>query len=346
MTLSQAEESGENPDIPGLSPSNEPAFPPESIQFESLEELSKKEIPPTAEPTSEKAISGMDMSAVDTPVEDAPFPDFGAPAEFIEAPAGDTAESAVASLEVSQSTQATRTTEYTRATQSTPQPSIDSIKSYSENLVTSDAQVVAAFPFTLKIEGKLTPEESEKLVSILEREKMGISAVDLESQIEEGQILIPRISEYAGILLIQALRGVSAKILFGPSDEIYSTPDTREDLVGSAPQWTVQDTIAEIGAALESADEVVVTNTEKLPQFSKLEVLDMVVVSGLLSTAAVEAKASQQYTHLLEALMRELKFKAKRRGANGIISLTITLAPLTLPTDYRVTVSGTAVVGS
>jgi uncharacterized protein YbjQ (UPF0145 family) len=264
----------------------------------------------------------------------------------VDAPAGDPAPEAThADTHATVSTQATQAPTETPP-ETLPETPIDSIKSYSENLVAADAQVAAAFPFTLKIEGKLAPQESERLVSLIERENMGIRTVDLEAQIEEGRILIPRISEYAGVLLIQAMRGSSAKLQFGPSDEIFSTPETREDLVDSAPQWNVQDTIAEIGQALDQADEVVVTNSDKLPQYSSLQALDTVVVSGLLSTPAVEAQASQHYTKLLEALMRELKFKAKRRGANGIVSLTITLAPLTLPTDYRVTVTGTAVIGS
>ena len=89
-----------------------------------------------------------------------------------------------------------------------------------------------------------------------------------------------------------------------------------------------------------------VSNTEHLPQFKSLRVIDTVITSGLLSTRSLEAASSEEYTTLLEALIRELKFKARRRGANGILSLQITLTPLTLPTDFRVTVTGSAVSGS
>ena len=205
----------------------------EPVQFESLEELSQKAInqhEPTA--TSEKVISGMDMSLVDTPPLDIPGlgPDLGSP-DLAMAPPEAQAPAEMAT-EIGTEAMGTSTSTST---------SIDSIKSYSENLVAADAQIAAAFPFTLKIDGKLTAEETEKLLTILARENMGFREVDLETQIAEGRILIPRISEYAGIVLIQALRGISAKMYFGPSDEIFSTPETRSDYTDAPAQWTTQD---------------------------------------------------------------------------------------------------------
>jgi hypothetical protein len=211
---------------------------------------------------------------------------------------------------------------------------IDSIKNYSESL-NAEAPASAQLPFTLRIEGKLTAQESEKLLDVLSREKMDIREVDIEPQLEAGRILIPRISEYAGVLLIQALRGVRAKIYFGPSD--IESVDSNDSNLGF-PSF--------LSSGVDeppSAESLPVTQGDDLPQLGVFQVIDTLIVSGMLSTKSVEALNSSEFTTLTEALMRELKFKAVRRGARGITHLSIQLTPLTLPTDYRVTLSGTAV---
>jgi hypothetical protein len=213
---------------------------------------------------------------------------------------------------------------------------INAIKNYSESL-NAEAPASAQLPFTLRIEGKLTPQEAEKLLDVLSREKMDIREVDIEPQLEAGRILIPRISEYAGVMLIQALRGVRAKIYFQPSDA--NEPDTYSD--PSAPDNF--NSSFDAAEAPPNAEMLPVTRGDDLPQLGILQVIETLVVSGMLSTRSVEASNSSEFTALTEALLRELKFKAFRRGARGITHLSVQLTPLTLPTDYRVTVSGTAV---
>ncbi len=212
---------------------------------------------------------------------------------------------------------------------------IDSIKNYSESLNAEGATAAAQLPFTLRIEGKLSPQEAEKLLDVLSREKMDIREVDLEPQLEAGRVLIPRISEYAGVMLIQALRGIRAKIFFQPSDIDPSASDSLAPADFNNSFETV--------VASPSAESLPVTQGDDLPQLGVFQVIDTLLVSGMLTTRSVEALNSNEFTILTESLMRELKFKAARRGARGITHLSIQLTPLTLPTDYRVTVSGTAV---
>jgi hypothetical protein len=305
--------------------------PGEPLQFQSLEDFSLEEQPGTT-------------SEAEQPSEPQP--------EFHADPASPGLD-LVSAQDLSSPTSTTRTLTPDLAPDlgpdsNSPGNSMDSIKQYSENLAAQSTQVGAAFPFTLKIEGKLPPEDAEKLLSILTRENMGFREVDLESQLAEGRILIPRISEYAGIVLIQALRGIPALMQFGPSDEIFSTPDTRDEHPSdSSTHWSPDDEKQADSSfeEIHAAENMPVTNAASFPQFQEVSAIDTVIATGLLSTRSVEATHSREYEKLLEALMRELKFKAHRRGANGIFALLIQLTPLTLPTDYRVTITGTAVLG-
>ena len=58
---------------------------------------------------------------------------------------------------------------------------------------------------------------------------------------------------------------------------------------------------------------------------------------------AIVAEHSTEYQRVLDNLQRELKYKAHRKGATGIVSFTIQTVPLTLPSQYRILVVGTAI---
>ncbi len=207
-----------------------------------------------------------------------------------------------------------------------------------------NAAIPAAFPFTLLIEGPLTSREKEKLVDIINREKMGIREIDLEPQLEGGKVLIPRISEFAGIYLIQQLRETRAKITFGPTDEVFAAQGTTDE---TQPHFTSQDpTESKTPHPVETqhpADSLPVTTERFLPGLEQYTAIDTLIASGTLQTFALETDATTEYQDLLTSLQRELKFKARRRGATGIIHFKIQLTPLTSPSCYRVTVMGLAI---
>jgi hypothetical protein len=294
------------------------------------------------------AFSEHPVDAAGSEIPGAPNPDFSAPSTSdVTAPTSD------ASFGTSESP----LQEPTNKT-----PTLDSIKEYSESVNTAPPNVAASFPFTLRIDGRLTPQEAEKLIDVMNRENMGFREVDLEPQLAEGKILIPRISEYAGIVLIQALRGIQAKISFGASElfegDTEESLETRPTSVFTKTEEFSSSNVGHLGHAgysghpgsstskfpVESPDALPVTQGEELPQLGVYQVSETLIVSGMLSTRSLESANSPEYTSLLEALMRELKFKAFRRKARGITLLKIQVTPLTLPTDHRITVSGTLVI--
>jgi hypothetical protein len=171
---------------------------------------------------------------------------------------------------------------------------------------------------------------------------MGIREIDLEPQFASGKILIPRISEYAGVLLIQALRGVRAKFRFGPSDTIFATQDTMADAHEAANKD--QDQISQSLQVAHPAEDLPVSSEGLIPGLSHLKLIDTIVASATLKSSVVEAERSEEYHDLIDALQREVKYKAFRRGAHGIINFKIQLTALTSsPLHYRVLAMGSAV---
>ncbi len=225
---------------------------------------------------------------------------------------------------------------------SVPMNPIEKVRQFSENLSPSQTFVPAAFPFSILIRGPLLPNEKEKLIEILSQENIGIREIDLEPQFESEQILIPRISEYAGVLLVQALRGAAAEIQLGPSDSIFATPDTQTSSQESLPSDSKQSRIytSDMG---HPAEQLPITSDHQFAEIPQFTHLDTLTASATLKSTVVEAESSSEYLEIIDALQREIKYKAYRKGASGIINLKIQLNQLSSPSHYRVLVLGTAI---
>jgi hypothetical protein len=212
----------------------------------------------------------------------------------------------------------------------------------SEQLSAGKENVPAAFPFSLMIEGWLAPEERERLLDLMSRQNLEIREVDLEPQFEAGRILIPRVSEFVCVMIVQALRGTAADIRLGPSDDIFATEDTRTRPDEGLPYRSPPPRSPQYDTE-HPAERIPVTADSSAPGMGPLLVIDVVTASALLSTQVVEASSSSEYQEMLESLQRELKLKAWRKGATAILNFSIELTALTLPTRYRMLVSGSAV---
>ena len=227
-------------------------------------------------------------------------------------------------------------------TPSSPKQPMEKLKQYSEQMTPGRTAVPASFPFSLLITGELAPEEKERLIDLLSRQNMGIREIDLEPQFESGKILIPRISEYAGVMIVSALRSTRAKMRLGPSDSIFATPDTQdsteEELDGG--QRTVD---AYTSDHAHTAEDLPITTEGFLPGQIRHAVVDIVTASAALKTMVIEAEHSPEYQTLLEALQRELKYKAYRKGATAIVNFSVQLTQMHLATHYRVMVTGSAI---
>ncbi|MGK5086204.1 hypothetical protein WDW86_01490 [Bdellovibrionota bacterium FG-2] len=305
--------------------------PSETIDhFESIEELSRTSPPPSEAPGAPPEVA-----------ESLELPDF----QTSEAPNAEYAETAVAEpppFEMHPELEPTAPTEQADATLAAPESLHDTpvpealkqVRKFSENLASSvKPQVSAAFPFNLRIEGALSPSEKEKVLELISREDFGLREIDLEPQLEADRILIPRISEYAGVLLVQALRGSTAKMRLEPSDQMSDQDNDNE------PSQSTY--VADVD--LSQADSLPITTSATLPELPEFKVIGVFSASAALESSVVEAHESSEYQETLEALEREIKHKACRKFAQGLVSYKIQLLPLAMPTQYRLTVSATAV---
>ena len=167
---------------------------------------------------------------------------------------------------------------------------------------------------------------------ILKEEEAGVTMEEIEPQLEAGRILIPRISEYAAIHIVQELRDVPARILSGPSDEIFATDDTRANEDDPVPFAQGQD-LARVYSddSGHPADKIPLITEGDLFGTANWKPIDTLMASALLKTSSVDAESSTEYQELIEALKREIKYKAFHRGANAVVNFQVNLTPLSDP---------------
>jgi hypothetical protein len=220
---------------------------------------------------------------------------------------------------------------------------MDDVKNYSEKLATSSNIAVAATPFSLLIEGFLQTHEREALVQILSRENLGIREVELEPQFVAGKILIPRISEYAGVLIVQTLRNANARMRLGPSERIFVSKDADDagDALIYSDHPDAELLLTEAGDS--PADRIPLTSEAGISGRKVLDTLDTLHASLNVKAAHVAHPQSAIFLDLLEKLKRQLKFQAHHRGANALLSFKYELHPLEGQTIYKLIVQATAV---
>lgn len=220
--------------------------------------------------------------------------------------------------------------------------SMDTVRNYSDHVAPSANSEVAETPYSLVIEGAIRGHEREALLQILSRENLGIREVELEPQFAAGHILIPRISEYAGVLIVQALRNTTAKMRLGPSERIFVSPQAEDgDRLIMPPTPDSEVFINEEGS--ERAETVILTSAETVPGKKLLTAIDTLHNSMNLKSISLSQPQSPLFQDAIERLKRQLKFQAHHRGANALVGFKYTLHPLEGQTMYKLVVEARAV---
>lgn len=228
-----------------------------------------------------------------------------------------------------------------------PVPSMETVRKYSEEARNFSAVTASAnLPFTVFIEGKLEDDERARLVDIVNREKLGVTELDLEPQFAAGKILIPRVSEYAAVLILSQLRSVKGKMRMGLSEEMNLETAPVSQTQGAVEVNPMLSAFTGPGGKDESihpAEILPVTAAEVLPGFGPFHVVDAVTATASLKIPHGRIEFSPEFRDLSEKLKAELQFKAYRKGANGIIHFSIQVVPLSDPTVFRLLAAGSAI---
>jgi hypothetical protein len=206
--------------------------------------------------------------------------------------------------------------------------SVQEIKNYSERARETSFQSDIKNPFHLWLVGDFDPFSRDKLLLFITDNPMGLNSSDLDRQIRAGRVLLPRISEFAGIKLIQDLRdsGLAFKLQASSRDE--------DDVLPQSENLSLH---YESKVASDSDGALAVLPTEAIDP--KLwQAFDSIQIVQFLKAEIVEVERSELFQELLERMTTSLKHKARLKGAAAIGSLVHELKPLRLPSHYQLEV--------
>jgi hypothetical protein len=220
----------------------------------------------------------------------------------------------------------------TNSNSSTPSAGgISGIKQYSERSREATFSANAKSPFHLWMHGQFDPFSRDKLLHFISDNPMGLNSSDLDRQINAGRVLFPRISEFAGIKLIQDLRDSGLAFKLSPSsreaDEIMPEAEGLRLAYEANPSVTSDTAITVLPGDAIDIKLWQAFDSIQLVQFLKAEIL--------------EVERSELFQELLERMTTSLKQKAKLRGASAISALKHELKPLRLPSHYQIELKAT-----
>jgi len=219
--------------------------------------------------------------------------------------------------------------------------SLDKIKNYSDRMTPTGTTVPAGIPYSLVIEGQLKVHEKERLLEILSREQLGVREVEIEPQLAAGKILIPRVSEYAGVLIAQALRNSNARIRLGPTDKIFQSKELAEDdslLFPRSPNYVRKEE-----NHAHAADEMTLTSANEVPGHRVAKVLDTFEVSTNLRALHVHSSNSTFFQESLEGLKKQLRLHAHHKGSDAPVRFKTELFPPDDQSQYKLLATAVAV---
>ena len=215
-----------------------------------------------------------------------------------------------------------------------PEPSSDflsEIKTYSEQAKQVRHEGSIHYPFHLLIQGEFGPFERDKLLLFITENQIGISSSQLDLQLQAGRTLFPRISEYAGIKIIQELRDSGLQFSL--------TPSSRDDDETTLPQ-AVQNFHFESSPSTKTKSALIEIPVLPLSHelFNIYLEFDSIQVSQFLKAEMVEAEQSELFQEIVDRLLENLKQQARRLGGHALTRLERKTIPLRLPSQYQITI--------
>jgi hypothetical protein len=205
---------------------------------------------------------------------------------------------------------------------------LDEVKSFSETIQGTTSLVEIFVPYHLYLSGTFGPYERDKLLLFITENEIGLTSQELDLQIQSGKVLFPRISEFAGIKIIQELRDSGLQVRFHPSER--DMDETRQ--VHSGLEFHFDANLG--GSASTPTVRILSMDSAELTLYREIETLTS---TQYLRANLVEVESSDLFQELLDRMTDSIKQRARIKGADALYRLQHHLSPLRLPSQYQVT---------
>lgn len=226
----------------------------------------------------------------------------------------------------------TETDFYTPSSDFKTPENFEDLKKFSESSILNGMATEGNPSFSILIKNVRYIEDVNDIVTMLrELNLLTDPEEQVKSRLMRGMLLVPRISEYAGIFLCHKLRRFDIDILMGPSDEIHppkhqETPET--GIISKTSLLQNQSHQFQFDNPRLDLSQIIVAATQSLEGYQIIRYMGVASEHKMLDSSIVEDEGSTEIPHHYQELAGRLKAHALKNHSNAVVGLNYQLTPI------------------
>lgn len=227
------------------------------------------------------------------------------------------------------------------------------LQKFAKNMSYGNLSHEGTPPFSIVLKDIKYQEDLEDIVILLKEFK--ILKQDDETAAREtlsrGSFLIPRLSEYAAILLCHKLRRFELTILMGLTEEINPAKSYSSDDAGMATKHNIFNSRSH-NFVFENENinfnDIISSTAQNLEGYEIKEYLGVVSDHSIVTSEELTNDEPGITDHLYDDLVSKLKYAAVDKKGNGVVGINYTMVPLlkesaTDKNQYKIICTGNVV---
>lgn len=219
------------------------------------------------------------------------------------------------------------------------QTTLEEVQKFSTHLTYGQLSLGQGPPFAVAIRNIKDEETKNELRRLLG--ETGLEVSHFEQGLALGSILVGQISEYCAIFLAHKLRNLDVEIELGPSVSIHPPQNYEDEANRGIPQIPAKNQSLEQGQNLDEwkHDDFFISTTSHSPYTIKehlgpIQAVRKISPEQLANLPEIQdidfsETDYQDYLGHYQNLVQELKDKAIKQRAHGLLQLSFQLMPLT-----------------
>lgn len=210
------------------------------------------------------------------------------------------------------------------------------LKTFAENTNYSQMGAEGNPSFSVLVKNVQFIEDVNDILILLKELNLLLDSEDIIKQrLMRGNLLIPRISEYAAIFLSHKLRKFDVDIQVGLSDEIHPPKHASGSELGILSKQNLQQNQTHHFSFDHSKldiSQIIVSASPQLEGFEVVRYLGVASEHAMINGELVEEENNDEIPQLYTELAQKLKAHALKAHANAIVALNYQLTPL--PSEF------------
>jgi hypothetical protein len=182
---------------------------------------------------------------------------------------------------------------------------------------------------------KYVEDVNDIIIMMKELQLLSDSEEETRKRLTRGHLLVPRISEYAAILLTHKLRRFDIDIQMGLSDEIHPPKHHEAPETGLTSKHTLHQNQTHhfhFDHPKLEISQIIVSATPTLQGFHVIRYLGVASEHKTVPAEMVEDEASEDVPRYYQELAQKLRAHAVKAHSNAIVGLNYQLTPI--PSEY------------